>query len=190
MKRNIILLMILLSFSCVTTSNKITENKTPEKKSLFPYEPPAGYDWKYVSESLSWILHPENWTYKKQVKDEVTGIFMIKTTGKNADTKITINIIRRQKSPKPYVGEIHSNFTNNNSILESFKNDDGKFSMTRSTIKIQKDNYFIRILLQTYINQKTNSIYIIIYETPEKEWNSNWRTFDTVLTNLNLSNDF
>jgi hypothetical protein len=191
-----IIILVFLIFSCMTNekNTKTGDSKAIkiQKKTLPPGEAPAGFEWKYVEESKSWFLLPNNWYYQEEKKDNTIAVFITKEKiNPEFTTGITINIYPKlQTSAEEYAKNFHAEFIKQGTLLDVSKQDTGHFLMYRSIIKSKIEDEFLRLFLLTFINPRSNTLYIVLYETPDKEWDTNWPIAKTVLSILGFNDAF
>lgn len=183
-------IFILLISICLLSSCKSSERNLKEA--------PEGYTWQSVSSMDAYFLLPKNWFTKEEESNGTKAYFItkenIETNGRfktgmsincipNMSKKINISV---DKYACTFIDVLADKYT----LIKKFKTDIGPFTRYACEIKGNNNGEEIHMYQLCVANNRTGTLYIIVAESPESEWNENSKILDKISTNCNLEGDF
>ena len=154
-----------------------------------------GYKWNKCPSIKGAFLCPNDWHFKKSTKNGQTAFFITKEKIKNEKTRFETGIsifvlkeIPKTKKMKPskfmesYIKEAkrkHKLFEEKDVNMGPFIGKNFKYEERDKTTK--KDYKFFNLLIS---NDKTGTLYLVIFESPKKEWDKAYAKADKVLKML------
>ena len=72
-------------------------------------------------------------------------------------------------------------------ILEQIKFDN---TLKRTVIKNNDAGMNLHMILTTYINRSTNTVYLVLYEAPENEWKNDRNTVNVFIKNMKFNDKY
>jgi hypothetical protein len=155
-------------------------------------EPPKGFSWKKVEEIKASFLMPKGWHYRLDTKGKTTAAFITREKieeGKSFQVGLSVNVLRERKNP-PAEKLAHSlveNFGKMGKVEDSFQVNRGKLKGSGGRLTVLSKNVTIQFLVLA--NTATNTLYIIQFESPEKEWQQAWKTGKVIMDKLALDDE-
>ena len=156
-------------------------------------EPPKGFTWKKIDEIKASVLMPAGWHYRLDKQGKTIGAFITREKiedGKAFKTGLSINVLRDQKDPSPekLAKALVENLGKMGKIEDAFKVSLGKFRGSGGRLTVPERNVTGQFLV--IANPATNTLYIIHFESPEKEWPEAWKVGKVIMDRLALDDDF
>ncbi len=155
--RHILALIVTLG---IAASVDAAEPKLPK--------PPDGFQWQWCKEIRAAFLLPKAWHFKYEKRGETHGYFITREEIKGAkgkfNTGLSVNVIpgiskkTKDKPPK------------SRGRLKTFG------------CRVKKDGSVVHSLL--IANDEDDKLYLVLFESPEKEWKDDWKTGDTIMKKL------
>lgn len=151
-----------------------------------PSPAPEGFAWKRVESAKAWFLIPAGWYFKEESKSGTRAFFItqedIDKSGE-FQTGLTVNVLPPEKDPAPeraknaigaliQIGRLQDFWETEKGVLKGFgcrvrKVDEGQPPLVMHTLVIG--------------NSRTNTLYILIFESLEKSWDEAWAKGETIL---------
>ncbi|OGV72384.1 MAG: hypothetical protein A3K19_16305 [Lentisphaerae bacterium RIFOXYB12_FULL_65_16] len=151
--------------------------------------PPKGYSWERCEEIKGAFLRPDGWNFLKSKKGDTQGYFITKEPageGKQFTTGLTVNVITdipRKKSVTPY--RYAQIFRESARKTEKFTSEwDKAMGPFQSVgfVYIKTDKSGSRTVHNLLIaNDKTGTLYLVMFEAPADEWDAAWTTGEPIL---------
>ena len=161
-----------------------------EEKKLM--DPPKGYSWARCPDIKGAFLQPDGWFFKSTKEEDNKSFFITKEEikdGKQFSTGLSIfvlsNIPKKSKdSPYNYSLKIKAVAKETNTLTKEWDRDMGPFKSIGFvyTKKDKKGDYTVHNLLIS--NDKTGTLYMILFEAPVTEWEQAWKVAEPMLKYL------
>ncbi len=142
---------------------------------------PQGFFWKRIDEIKAAFLMPDGWYFKRETQKNTLAYFI---TQENIDkqglleTGLTVNLIRRLTavSAHTYARQFISKFTSENQVIHTWELGTGVLKGYGCQIKIpaSKDRPVIMMHNLAIANIRTNTLYLLMFESPENKWPTAW----------------
>lgn len=154
--------------------------------------PPTGFAWQEIRELKAALLRPSGWFFQREETKGTLAYFITKESianGGEFQTGLTVNVFRHKKdnavdSAKNFIDQLSAKKHG-----EKWAKDVGPFKefgcLTRDTDATGTT------VAQTLIvaNPKTNTLYLLIFESPEPNWDSAWKLGKTIFDSLALDDE-
>jgi hypothetical protein len=140
-------------------------------------DPPEGFVWKDFSEVKISCLCPEGWNYKTFAHGDAMTCQISPEKiqdGKGLDIGMTINVIKNvteksKVSAERYAAHHLANYVPKEDFITfSEPQDHGKLQIRIAEVIRKTDD--MHILLRTYANKDTDTLFIVTFGTPTEKW--------------------
>ena len=151
-----------------------------------PPPAPAGFAWKRMESIKASFLVPDGWFFKEETKDGTRAFFItqedIDKTGE-FQTGLTINVQTLKKDPAPerarefiagmaITGQVQDAWQTEVGVLKGYgcrtrRVDEGQPPLIMHSLAIG--------------NSRTNTLYLIFFESPEPTWDAAWKKGEVIL---------
>lgn len=140
--------------------------------------PPAGFTWQEIPELKAALLKPEGWFYKREEQKGTLAYFISKEDiDKNGrfQTGLTVNVLHLKKDSAVERGKgiIQELATTKN--VKAFEQDAGSFRKFACLAKDTDSSGTTVMYTLAVANPKTNTLYLIVFESPESDWDAAWK---------------
>ena len=175
-----LILTLILSSACLAEQPKLPA-------------PPDNYSWKWCEDIKSAFLMPKGWHFKQMTKKGTYCCFIIKEDidklGK-FDTGLTVNVIKdipskSKMSPSQYAQEYVKQAEASKKVLNKWTTVMGPFK-AYGCLYASKGTMIHNLLIA---NDKTGSMYFVIFEAPEKEWKDAWKIGEPIMKKLLIDDE-
>jgi hypothetical protein len=155
--------------------------------------PPSGFVWQQIPELKSAVLKPDGWYFKQEEKNGILGYFITKEDIAKAghfDTGLTVNVfpklgaglaIERGKEVIDRVAAQHHE--------QTWTQQEGQLQEFGCEIKDTDPNGTVVMHALAVANTKTDTLYLLIFESPESEWNASWKIGKEMMGALKFDGD-
>jgi hypothetical protein len=142
------------------------------------YKPPAGYAWQEVQEMGCAFLKPKGWHYKHVERDGQHARFISRDEG-SFQTGLTVNMIllshlKTGITAFEYAKQFMYTATRQREPLQSLSTKQGPFRAYGSIILDDSRRTPILVHNLVIANDRSGTIYVVLYEAPEGEWREAW----------------
>jgi len=156
-------------------------------------EPPKGFSWKKVEEIKAALLMPEGWHYRHDAKDKTTTALITREKieeGKPFKVGLSVKVVRECK--KPNAKELARAWREDKLAKESYLDD--FFQVNRGKLKgfggqLQGATNKVTMRFLVLTNPAATTLFVIQFESPEKEWEGTWKLGKVMLEKLVLDDD-
>ena len=154
---------------------------------------PVGFTWQEVPELKAAFLKPEGWFFKQEEQKGTLAYFITKesiATGGEFKTGLSLNVFRRLKKSKAVD---QAQYLIGNAIskhhVEPFQRRVGPFYQLGCELKDTDATGTIVMREIAMANEKTNTLYLFIFESPESEWPAASKIGEKMLDQLVLDDE-
>lgn len=157
---------------------------------------PQGFSWKHIDEIKAAFLIPDGWYFKREIQKNTLAYFI---TQENIDkqglleTGLTVNVMRRLTaiSAHTYARQFIAKLTSENQVLHTWELGTGDLQGYGCQIKIpgSKDRPAIMMHSLAIANIRTNTLYILMFESPENKWPSAWEKGKVIMDMFALDDE-
>lgn len=184
-KRDVILASLLLA---AFTSVALAEDSPPA---------PEGYSWKKLESVKAAFLMPGGWYFKEETNGDTRAFFI---TQEDIDKKgefetgLTLNVfhLKKDKAPERAVALI-AEFTQSpgHELQDTWEVKSGALQGLAARFRQTEKGYppLIKAVLAIG-NSRTNTLYLVIFESPESSWKAAWAKGETMLKDFLLDDEY
>lgn len=157
---------------------------------------PNGFSWKRIEKIKGAFLIPNGWHFKEEAKGNTLAYFFaeedIDKKGQ-FETGLTVNVLRNLQSvvASEQAEEIISSMIRENQRIESWGMKLGTFKgygcRVRNTTRQDRIPTIIHAL--AIGNTKTNTLYILIFESTESKWKAAWEKGKFIMEGFALDDE-
>lgn len=159
--------------------------------------PPAGFAWQPLPESKAAALLPAGWYYKAEgEKGAPTYYLTQQETGETGEfqTGLSVQVVRKAKAKTgqlaPDYAELlmlRTGFGPGQQQLEKAASVEGAFYKRTVRYRDAPPEAMARIVYQMALaNAKTDTLYLLTFESPEKDWAEAWKLGEAMVRELVL----
>jgi hypothetical protein len=147
---------------------------------------PSGYTWKICPKIKGAFLFPYGWHFKHQTEGYFITKEKIESDKSRFLTGLTVNVIKNipgkaKVLPSQYIKVIQSKKV----LIKKWTNKMGPFNGYGCEYK-SKGSVIYNLLIA---NDKTGTLYLILYEAPENEWEEAWKIGAPILKKLYIDDE-
>jgi len=169
-------------FEAAVFGDKKAAAADPAKAFEVPMEAPKGYSWAKCPEIKGGFLKPDGWHFKKQKRGETHGFFITK---ENIDeesaftTGLTVNVIpdipkKKAMTPLAFANQLRAAAKKLAPLDSTWEREMGPRTQADPAGAFTTHNLYIA-------NEKTGTLYMVIFEAPEADWKATWKTAEPML---------
>lgn len=159
--------------------------------------PPNGFTWQALPESKAAMPLPTGWYYKSEVQKGGTTYYLtqdeIGETGE-FQTGLSLQVVRKTKAktgrPAPEYAELlmlRTGFGPAQKQLEKAASIEGVFHRRTVRYRDAPPEAEPRVVYQLALaNAKTDTLYLLTFESPEKDWAEAWKLGEVMVRELVL----
>ena len=154
---------------------------------------PPGYAWQEIPEIKAAFLKPTGWHFKRESKKGTLAYFITKEDIDKVgrfDTGLTINVIREMKgrSAVEYAKSFVDRLTRDKRG-EQWTRTSAPLVQFGCRYKASDARGTAKILTLMVANQKTNTLYLFIFESPESDLDSASQTGEKIMDMLAIDDE-
>ena len=155
--------------------------------------PPNGFTWQILPEMQGALLKPDGWHYKTDSNGDTVGHVISKEKiEKNGQflTGLTFQCIKNvpQKSGMPastYIKKFADEAATSQKLLERREFRRGAFECVQFRyVSVAPGEPNVEIVDRLMANEKTGSVFLVIFEAPEKKWDAEYRIAEVILKQM------
>lgn len=154
--------------------------------------PPPGFTWQEITELKAAFLRPDGWFFKREENKGTLAYFITKENIENNgefQTGLTVNVFRLEKDTAVEKGRNFIDQLAAKKHGEKWSKEIGPFKefgcLTRDTDP--SGTTVVQTLMVA--NPKTNTLYLLIFESPESTWDSAWKIGKQIMDSLALDDE-
>ncbi|MDO7848288.1 hypothetical protein Q5H92_18115 [Hymenobacter sp. M29] len=159
--------------------------------------PPAGFAWQPLPESKAAALLPAGWYYKAEVhKGGATYYLTSEEVGESGEfeTGLTLKVVRKLASQTKLSAQsfsemlmMRTGYGPGQQQLEKTAVTDGPFVRRTVRYRDAPPDAEPRVVYQLALaNTKTDALYLLTFESPEKDWAAAWKLGEAMVRELVL----
>lgn len=161
---------------------------------------PKGYSWRWFESIKAGLLVPQGWFVKEDTKGGTRAFFITKESiekGGRFRTGFSLNVVQNSPKktgspPSEYAKQLINKMVSTTQSSEVRPVGDGTYfkgygGFFRS--RPPKEEIVVQYML-VLGNDKTGTLYICAFESPEREWNTAWKLGSAIMDNLALETEF
>ena len=159
---------------------------------------PSGYSWQRLVTIKSALLKPDGWFLKQTKKGQTDAFFITKEDIDQSgafQTGLTLNCIRdvpkkTGQTPSDYAASFANAAATKYKLVERSSSQQGPFHGVRFRYvdaPVGKESITVYQLL--IANDKTGTLFLVIFEAPTSTWSEAWKSGDTILKKMLLDDE-
>ncbi|HEY4231421.1 MAG TPA: hypothetical protein VGO79_14730 [Thermoanaerobaculia bacterium] len=157
-----------------------------------PPKAPAGFAWKNVASIKAAFLLPDGWFFKEELRKDVRGIFLSKENidqkGK-FDTGLTINVFKNKKDAPARARQYIAEQAQVGDVVNLWEAENGALKLYGARLHITRDPPAFTEHVLAIGNSKTDTLYILMFESPDATWDEAWKKGEVILGNFRLDDE-
>jgi hypothetical protein len=159
---------------------------------------PAGYSWQRLVTIKSAVLKPDGWFFKQAKKGQTDGFFITKEDIDQSgafQTGLTLNCIRDVpkligQAPSDYAASMADSAATKHELVERLTSQQVPFRAVRFRyVDAPTGKESITVYQLLIANDKTGTLFPIIFEAPTSSWSEAWKSGDIILKKLFLDDE-
>jgi hypothetical protein len=157
-----------------------------------PPKAPAGFAWKNVASIRAAFLLPDKWFFKEELRKDVRGIFLSKEnidqSGK-FDTGLTINVFKNKKDAPARARQYIAEQAQGGDVVNLWEAENGVLKLYGVRLHVTRDPPAFTEHVLAIGNEKTDTLYILMFESPDATWDEAWKKGEVMLGNFRLDDE-
>jgi hypothetical protein len=153
---------------------------------------PTGFTWQEIPELKAAFLKPTGWYFKREEKKGTLAYFITKEDiGKNGQfqTGLTVNVFHLKKeSAVEYARNFVGRLAKDNHA-QAWSRETGPFQQFGCLYKDTAETGSFMTHTLMVANPKTNTLYLLIFESPESDWDVAWKTGEKIMDALAIDDE-
>ncbi|HTO86631.1 MAG TPA: hypothetical protein VMR54_03770 [Thermoanaerobaculia bacterium] len=155
---------------------------------------PEGFSWKRIESVKASFLMPKGWYFKEEEKQGTRAFFItredIDSTGQ-FETGLTVNVQKFKKDKATVkAAQLVVAMMQPNEVLDEWTTEAGVLKAFGCRVReTEKDHPPLIVHLLAIGNEKTNTLYLILFESPEKSWDEAWAKGQVMLEKFFLDDE-
>jgi hypothetical protein len=166
-------------------------------KAQAPPPAPEGYSWKKLDAIKAAFLMPNGWHFKEETHGTTLAYFF---SEENIDAKgefetgLTLNVIHLQedKAQERAVATLAALAqTPGNELQDAWETETGVLKGIGGRIRTTEKGHLPLMMVMLAIgNARTNTLYLLLFESPESRWKQAWEKGEKMLKLLMLDDEY
>lgn len=150
---------------------------------------PDGYSWQEIPELKAALLKPNGWFFHHEETDGTSAYFITRedlSKGGEFTTGVTVNVfhLKRDSAVDRGAGMISKMAADHH--VKGWQRAFGPFNEAGCELRDTDATGTIVMQALTVANPKTNTLYLVIFESPAKQWDSAWKVGKPIMDTLAL----
>jgi len=155
-------------------------------------KPPPGFTWQEVPELKTAFLKPDGWFFKKEMGNGTLAYFITKEDlGRNGQLNagLTVNVFHLKRDSAVDHGKDLIDKMATQHRVKSWNQSLGQFQEFGCLLKDTHASGTTVIHALTVANPKTNTLYLLMFESPESDSDTAWKLGKQIMDALALDDD-
>ena len=157
-----------------------------------PPKAPAGFAWKNVASIKAAFLLPDKWFFKEELRKDVRGIFLSKEnidqSGK-FETGLTINVFKNKKDAPARARQYIAEQAQGGDVVNLWEAENGVLKLYGVRLHVKRDPPAFTEHVLAIGNEKTDTLYVLMFESPDATWDEAWKKGEVMLGNFRLDDE-
>ena len=154
--------------------------------------PPDGFTWKTIDSIKAAFLVPAGWHYLEEVQGDIRGIFISKEEirgGKDFSTGLTINVQKVKGSASDRAMKAVAQFARLGTYDDLREAENGVMKVYGARVHVTAKPPAVTEQVLAIGNEKTGTLYILVFESPDSSWDDAWKTGEVILNQFRLDDE-
>jgi hypothetical protein len=159
--------------------------------------PPVGFKWQLLPEVKAAMLLPYTWNYKAETSRDAQAYFLTReriVAGGQFQTGMSLNVVRQMKAKSRQSAAAYAQAFSASSGRKAGQQVLGQETKTQGALRLFGVRYRVangaagaKIIQQWAIaNTVTDTFYLLVFESPEKDWPQAWKLGEEMIRQLHL----
>jgi hypothetical protein len=159
-----------------------------------PPPAPEGFTWKRVESVKASFLMPTGWHFKEEGKGDTRAFFISQEDIDKAgqfETGLTVNVLSLQRDPaQRRAMQAAADFAGTGQLLDSWDTEAGVLRGFGCRIRrVERGRPPLILHFLAIGNSRTNTLYLILFESPEANWGEAWKKGEVMLRDFLLDDE-
>ena len=153
---------------------------------------PSGFTWQEVPELKAAFLKPDGWYFKRETQKGTLAYFITKEDiDKQGEfqTGLTVNVFKLKKDSAVEPAKYMIDQLADSKHAEKWAKAVGPFREFGCRTKDTDASGTIVVETTTIANPKTNTLYLFVFESPESDWETAWKTGAKIMDTLAVDDE-
>jgi len=159
---------------------------------------PSGYSWQRLVAIKSALLKPDGWFFEQVKKGQTDGYFIAMEDIDQSEafqTGLTLNCIRdvpkkSGQAPSDYAASLADAAAKKYQLLDRSTSQQGSFRAVRFRyVDAPSGKESITVYQLMIANDKTGTLFLVIFEAPTITWSEAWKSGDIILKKMLLDDE-
>ena len=162
-----------------------------------PAEAPMGFHWQPLPEVKAALLLPYTWNYKAETSRDAQAYFLTRekiVPGRLFQTGMSLNVVRQITAKSKQSAAVYAQAFSAKSGRGAGQQVLGQETKTQGPLRLFGVRYRVangaagaKIIQQWAIaNTTTDTFYLLVFESPEKDWPQAWKLGEEMIKQLRL----
>ncbi|WP_226186841.1 hypothetical protein [Hymenobacter nitidus] len=158
---------------------------------------PMGFKWQLLPEVKAAMLLPYTWSYKAETSRDAQAYFLTReriVPGGQFQTGVSLNVVRQMKAKSKQSAAAYAQAFSASSGRKAGQQVLGQESKVQGPLRLYGVRYRVtggaagaKIIQQWAIaNTVTDTFYLLLFESPEKDWPQAWKLGEEMIKQLRL----
>ncbi|MBF9221786.1 hypothetical protein [Hymenobacter ruricola] len=158
---------------------------------------PVGYNWQLLPEVNAAVLKPFTWNYKAEASRDAQAYFVTREKilpGKQFQTGLSLNVVRQMSAKSKQPADAYAQaFTAKSGrgagqqVLGQERKAQGPLRLYGVRYRVANSGPDAKIIQQWAIaNTTTDTFYLLLFESPEKDWPLAWKFGEEMIRQIRL----
>ncbi|MCB2409367.1 hypothetical protein [Hymenobacter lucidus] len=158
---------------------------------------PMGFKWQLLPEVKAAMLLPYTWNYKAETSRDAQAYFLTReriVAGGQFQTGMSLNVVRQMQAKSKQSAAAYAQAFSASSGRKAGQQVLGQESKTQGPLRLFGVRYRVtggtagsKIIQQWAIaNTVTDTFYLLVFESPEKDWPQAWKLGEEMIKQLRL----
>jgi hypothetical protein len=157
-----------------------------------PAPAPPGFQWKNVASIKAAFLVPDGWFFKEELRKDVRGIFITRESIDQAgkfETGLTINVFPHKKDAPARARQFIAEQAVAGDVVNTWEKENGALKLYGVRLHVTRNPPAFTEHILAIGNDKTDTLYIFLFESPDKTWDEAWKKGEVILGNFRLDDE-
>jgi hypothetical protein len=162
-----------------------------------PAEAPMGFHWQPLPEVKAFMLLPYTWNYKAETSRDAQAYFLTReriVPGGQFQTGVSLNVVRQMTAKSKQAAAAYAQSFSAKSghgagqqMLAQENKTQGPLRLFGVRYRVANSGVDAKIIQQWAIaNTTTDTFYLLLFESPEKDWPQAWKMGEEMIKQFRL----
>jgi hypothetical protein len=135
---------------------------------------------------------PEGWFFKEELHGDTRAFFISKESiekGGEFETGLTVNVFKLKRDAPDRAMKTIAQYAQLGDVQKLWEEENGVLKLYGARIHVTKDPPAFTEHLLAIGNSRTNTLYIVLFESPDASWDDAWKKGEVMLGNFLLDDE-